>query len=74
MEKGAKNVKNVRDKIAIPELMTLDKLLEVEKKEVRAFYELLRSDQFFIMSFFCAHSSLAQGLVEFDLHFQKTGT
>ena len=26
------------------------------------------------MSFFCAHSSLAQGLVEFDLHFQKTGT
>ena len=28
MEKGAKNVKNVRDKIAIPELMTLDKLLE----------------------------------------------
>ena len=33
MEKGAKNVKNVRDKIAIPELMTLDKLLEVEKKK-----------------------------------------
>ena len=48
MEKRAKNVKNVRDKIAIPELMTLDKLLEVEKKEVRAFYELLRSDQFLL--------------------------
>ena len=68
MEKGAKNVKNVRDKIAIPELMTLDKLLEVEKKRSKSILWTTQVRPIFYYKLFCAHSSLTQGLVEFDLH------